>query len=134
MELDSSFVEPTPSSSGINHRDLSSSTSPHEVDRETGEASSKSFDSIYSSHAEALYEIRRACLLTSKPLCQIVKDILIGTEMFSGILNRRAAGEDGFLSGLSQDQDERMWQDWMDISQLNQVLSLSFFFDECKRV
>ncbi|KAG0052924.1 Gamma-tubulin complex component 4 [Gryganskiella cystojenkinii] len=114
MELDSSFianVEP------INNNG-DTTTKP---DKETSEASSKSFDSIYSLHAEALHEIRRACLLTSTPLCESLKNILVGTEMFSGIVSRRATGQDGFRSGLSDDQDERMWQDWMDISQLNQT-------------
>ncbi|GJJ77702.1 gamma-tubulin complex component 4 [Entomortierella parvispora] len=112
MELDSSFAEP-----------LSTTTNLEAVgvDKDTGEASSKSFDSIYSLHAEALHEIRRACLLTSSSLSQTVKNILIGSETFCGIVNRRAAGQDGFLSGLGQEHDERLWQDWVDISQLNQT-------------
>lgn len=116
MELDSSFAEPLSTTTNIG-----TTPSPSKADKDTGEASSKSFDSIYSLHAEALYEIRRACLLTSYTLSQTVKNILIGTETFCGIVNRRAAGQDGFLPGLGQEQDERMWQDWMDISQLNQV-------------
>jgi len=122
MELDSSFAEPFSTTDGHG-----TAGSPSKTDKDHGEASSKSFDSIYSLHAEALHEIRRACLLTSYSLSQTVKNILIGTETFCGIVNRRAAGQDGFLSGLGQDQDERMWQDWMDISQLNQVNGITFF-------
>ncbi|KAI1317786.1 Gamma-tubulin complex component 4 [Mortierella claussenii] len=86
----------------------------------TSSPSSKTFDSIHSLHAEALYEIRRACLLTSETLSLTVKEILLGVEQFCGIIGRRAAGQDGFQAGLGQDQDESMWQDWRDICRLNQ--------------
>ncbi|KAF9392526.1 hypothetical protein CPB97_000608 [Podila verticillata] len=91
-------------------------------------ASSQTFDSIHSSHAEALYEIRRACLLTSQNLSQCLKDILQGVEAFCGIVSRRAAtaggggGQEGsFRAGLGDDQDDKMWQDWTDIMQLNKA-------------
>ncbi|KAG0339025.1 hypothetical protein BG000_002990 [Podila horticola] len=91
-------------------------------------ASSQTFDSIHSSHAEALYEIRRACLLTSQNLSQCLKDILQGVEAFCGIMTRRAATagggggqEGGFRAGLGDDQDDKMWQDWTDIMQLNKA-------------
>ncbi|KAG0355886.1 hypothetical protein BG005_005189 [Podila minutissima] len=90
--------------------------------------SSQTFDSIHSSHAEALYEIRRACLLTSQSLSQCLKDILQGVEAFCGIVSRRAATagggggqEGGFRAGSGDDQDDKMWQDWTDIMQLNKA-------------
>ncbi|KAF9089626.1 Gamma-tubulin complex component 4 [Mortierella sp. GBA35] len=83
-------------------------------------ASPQSFDSIHSSHAEALYEIRRACLLTSTSLSSTVKSILLRTEAFCGIIGRRAAGQDGFQAGLGEELDDSMWQDWTDIIRLNQ--------------
>ncbi|KAF9946170.1 hypothetical protein BGZ72_000624 [Mortierella alpina] len=92
-------------------------------------ASSQSFDSIHSSHAEALHEIRRACFLTSTTLSSILKSILSGTETFCGILGRRAAGQDGFQAGIGEEQDESVWQDWTDISRLNQV-----FRDDTKKL
>ncbi|KAG0097836.1 hypothetical protein BGZ93_001876 [Podila epicladia] len=91
-------------------------------------ASSQTFDSIHSSHAEALYEIRRACLLTSQNLSQCLKDILQGVGAFCGIVSRRAATagggggqEGGFRAGSGDDQDDKMWQDWTDIMQLNKA-------------
>ncbi|KAF9282887.1 Gamma-tubulin complex component 4 [Mortierella alpina] len=92
-------------------------------------ASSHSFDSIHSSHAEALHEIRRACFLTSTTISSTIKSILSGTETFCGILGRRAAGQDGFQAGIGEEQDESVWQDWTDISRLNQV-----FRDDTKKL
>ncbi|KAG0001984.1 hypothetical protein BGZ79_003835 [Entomortierella chlamydospora] len=80
-----------------------------------------SFDEIHSSHAEALYEIRRACLLTSVTPLYSVKNILIGSEAFCGIVGRRAAGQDGFESGLGEEQDESMWKDWTELSALHRL-------------
>ncbi|KAF9115962.1 hypothetical protein BGX27_005654, partial [Mortierella sp. AM989] len=68
--------------------------------------SSLSFDTIHSSHAEALLEIRRACLLTSDTLLSTIKEILLGAESFCGIVGRRAASQDGFQAGLGEEQDE----------------------------
>ncbi|KAK3817162.1 MAG: gamma-tubulin complex component protein [Linnemannia gamsii] len=101
----------------------------HESDRKSSfaqaptsaTATPQSFDSIHSSHAEALYEIRRACLLTSTSLSSSVKNILLRMEAFCGIIGRRAAGQDGFQAGLGEDLDDSMWQDWTDIIRLNQV-------------
>ncbi|KAF9919612.1 Gamma-tubulin complex component 4 [Linnemannia zychae] len=84
------------------------------------EATPQSFDSIHGLHAEALYEIRRACLLTSTSLAASVKNILLRTETFCGIIGRRAAGQDGFQAGLGEELDDNMWQDWTDIIRLNQ--------------
>ncbi|KAF9195153.1 Gamma-tubulin complex component 4 [Haplosporangium sp. Z 767] len=88
---------------------------------DSSSATSQTFDSIHSLHAEALYEIRRACFLTSERLALSVKNILEGAESFCGLIGRRAASQDGFQAGLGPEQDESMWQDWTDISQLNQV-------------
>ncbi|KAF8965000.1 hypothetical protein BGZ46_000674 [Entomortierella lignicola] len=82
---------------------------------------SLSFDTIHSSHAEALYEIRHACLLTSETLLSSVKEILLGAETFCGILKRRAAGQDGFEAGLGVEQDESMWKDWTELSALHRL-------------
>ncbi|KAF8941807.1 Gamma-tubulin complex component 4 [Haplosporangium gracile] len=107
---------------------LLQSIATHESDRKSSfsqsptlaTATPQSFDSIHSSHAEALYEIRRACLLTSASLSSSVKDILLRTEAFCGIIGRRAAGQDGFQAGLGEELDDNMWQDWTDIIRLNQ--------------
>ncbi|KAI8603810.1 gamma-tubulin complex component protein [Dissophora ornata] len=82
---------------------------------------SRSFDSIHSSHAEALLEIRRACLLTLDTLSSCVKNILGGMETFCGIVARRAAGQDGFQTGLGDIRDKSMLQDWAHLSRLHQV-------------
>ncbi|KAG0276267.1 Gamma-tubulin complex component 4 [Linnemannia exigua] len=100
----------------------------HESDRKSrfaqaptsATATPQSFDSIHSSHAEALYEIRRACLLTSTSLSSSIKNILLRMEAFCGIIGRRAAGQDGFQAGLGEELDDNMWQDWTDIIRLNQ--------------
>ncbi|KAG0202398.1 Gamma-tubulin complex component 4 [Mortierella sp. GBA30] len=104
--------------------------------RHTGDINSSSplisahtFDTIHSSHAEALYEIRRACFLTSTTLSSTIKSILAGAEIFCGILGRRAAGQNGFQVGIDEDQDESIWQDWADISRLNQA-----FRDDTKKL
>ncbi|KAI7827665.1 gamma-tubulin complex component protein [Gamsiella multidivaricata] len=88
-------------------------------------ATSQSFDSIHSSHAEALYEIRRACLLTSEILSTSVKDILGSIETFCAVVARRSAGQDGFRSGIAAERDESMWQDWTNLSHLNQAFRSS---------
>ncbi|KAF9419373.1 hypothetical protein BGZ94_009431 [Podila epigama] len=94
----------------------------------TTTASSQTFDSIHNSHAEALYEIRRACLLTSQNLSQLLKNIIMSTEAFCGIISRRATTtgggggqEGGFRAGLGDDQDEKMWEDWTDIMHLSKT-------------
>ncbi|KAF9330720.1 Gamma-tubulin complex component 4 [Linnemannia elongata] len=113
---------------GPTYESLLEGIATHESDRKSSfsqsstsaTATPQSFDSIHSSHAEALYEIRRACLLTSASLSSSVKDILLRTEAFCGIIGRRAAGQDGFQAGLGEELDDNMWQDWTDIIRLNQ--------------
>ncbi|KAF9910463.1 Gamma-tubulin complex component 4 [Linnemannia zychae] len=113
---------------GPTYDSLLESIATHESNRKSSSAQSttpatatpQSFDSIHSSHAEALYEIRRACLLTSRSLSTSVKSILLRTEAFCGIIGRRAAGQDGFQAGLGEELDDSMWQDWTDIIRLNQ--------------
>ncbi|KAF9437735.1 hypothetical protein BGZ76_011373 [Entomortierella beljakovae] len=85
----------------------------------SSQANAQGFDSIHNSHAETLHEIRRACLLTSNSLLSIIKEILLGTETFCAIVKRRTAGQDGFQSGLGEQQDERMWEDWTRLSALH---------------
>lgn len=117
---------------GPTYKSLLEGIATHESDRKSSfsqsstsaTATPQSFDSIHSSHAEALYEIRRACLLTSASLSSSVKDILLRTEAFCGIIGRRAAGQDGFQAGLGEELDDSMWQDWTDIIRLNQVRSI----------
>ncbi|KAG0339693.1 Gamma-tubulin complex component 4 [Podila humilis] len=102
-------------------------------------ASPQTFDSIHTSHAEALHEIRRACLLTSQNLSQSLKNIFQSAEAFCGVVSRRASTargeggqEGGFQAGLGEDQDEMMWQDWTDIMMLNKAFredSDKFFED-----
>ncbi|KAF9585843.1 Gamma-tubulin complex component 4 [Lunasporangiospora selenospora] len=108
---ESSFMAGAPSSS------LSSSM---DVDMEPS-AASQSFDEIYAAHVKALHEVRQACFLNSDSLSMTLKNIFVGVERYCGIVGRRAAGQDGFQAGLEEKQDENMWQDWMDITQLNKI-------------
>ncbi|KAF9914773.1 hypothetical protein BX616_007591 [Lobosporangium transversale] len=83
---------------------------------------SQSFDSIYNYHAEALYEIRRASLLTSENLSLSIKNILCGAQIFCEVVRRRAAGQDGFQFGRGKkERDEDVRKDWEELCRLNQV-------------
>ncbi|KAI8358346.1 gamma-tubulin complex component protein [Mortierella sp. GBAus27b] len=84
-------------------------------------AASRSFDSIHSLHAEALHELRRACLLTSESLSSCIKDLLTSAVAFCGILGRRAAGQEGFQVGIGEKEDNNMWEDWTNLSSQHEV-------------
>jgi len=90
---------------------------------DSSSVTNRSFDLIHSLHAEALHEMRRACLLTSEALSLRIKDLLASAVAFCGILGRRAAGQDGFHAGSGEEQDKSMWQDWTDLSHQHQVRS-----------
>lgn len=90
---------------------------------DSSSAASRSFDSIHILHAEALHEMRRACLTTSETLSSCIKEILSCAVAFCGILGRRAAGQDGFQTGTGEEEDKNMWQDWTDLSHQHQVRS-----------
>ncbi|KAG0317617.1 hypothetical protein BGZ99_006188, partial [Dissophora globulifera] len=105
--------------------DSKQSQFPHANSQGLSSPTSRTFDSIHNSHAEAVHEIRRACLLTSTTLSLSLKDILTGAEAFCNVVARRAAGQDGFQLGLGEDKDKGLWQDWTELCQLNQAFRSS---------